>query len=145
MGNLSKTLESGAKLDITMASFEVGLKLFKAVSYELEKVDLRLGIKAKSLKELFDLEISDAAINTLKNVIMRIIASERVEEVLWQCMDKATYNNKRINKDIFEHEDARGDYLIVAKEVLWFNLSPFFKNLSSKFLELQEKSTSSPE
>jgi hypothetical protein len=46
-------------------------------------------------------------------------------------MERATYNGVKITRDTFEDMDTRADYFVVAKEVLWFNLNPFFKNLKS--------------
>jgi hypothetical protein len=141
--NLKKTLDSGSILEVTLAPFEVGHKLLKSVMKELESVKISMGVKAKSLQEFFDLDVNDEAINTLKNLLTRLIGSELVEESLWACMERATYNNKKINRDTFEEVKAREDFLIVAKEVLWFNLSPFLKNISSLFQGIQVKSTQS--
>ena len=133
MQNLEKRLDSGAELVVSLASFEVGHRLFKCVARELESVNITVGGSAKSFKELSDLEINDSTVNTIKNVIARLVSSEGIDSVLWECMSWATYNKIKIVKEnrVFESIEARGDFLIVAKEVLWFNLSPFFRNLGS--------------
>jgi hypothetical protein len=124
--NLKKTLDSGAELEVTMAPFTVGLRLFKAVGKVIKEVDI-LGEA-----ELF---------NIIKNAALGIVTSDEVESVLWECMGRATYNNRKVNWEIFEDEKIREDYLSVAKEVLWFNLSPFSKNLRSMLSDMQEKVT----
>jgi hypothetical protein len=135
---MKKTLPSGAVLDMTMCPFQVGDRLLKVVMAEAESVKVALGIKAKTLKDLFDVDFNDEMINTLKNLVARMIASDAVSEVLWQCMERVTYNNQKVTKDTFDKEEARADYLIVFKEVLWFNLYPFFKNLGSLFSAMSQ-------
>ena len=124
--NYKKTLDSGAVLEVTMSPFGVGHRLLKVLMRELEGVNLTLG-SMKDWKEMFEGE----GLNTLKNVLSTLIASDALEEALFACMERATYNGVKITKDIFEDTNARGDYFIIAKEVAWFNLSPFFKNLRS--------------
>lgn len=142
--NLKKTLDSGALLEVTLAPFAVGHNLLKSVMRELESVNINLGLKGKNtLKDVFS-DIGDEAVNTIKNLAVRLVASEKVEESLWACMERATYNNIKISRDTFEDEKSRGDYLIVAKEVLWYNLGPFLKNLSSMFPGLLSRATENP-
>ena len=142
--NLVKTLESGAALEVTMGSFVEGLRLFKAVMKELEAVKISLGIREKSIQDIFTSEVNDEILDTLKNVLSRIVSSQAIEEALWPCMKRAIYSGQKITPLLFEDEKIREDFLIVSKEVLWFNLSPFFKNLGSLFTELKQKSIGSP-
>lgn len=139
--NLKKTLDSGNILEVTLAPFEIGHRLLKSVTKELESVKIGLGIKGKNLQDLFEMDINDEAINTIKNIITRLISSDIVEESLWACMERATYNNQKISRDTFENEKAREDFLVVAKEVLWFNLTPFLKHLGSLFQGMLVKNT----
>ena len=136
MGTI-KTLDSGAVLDLTLAPFEAGHKLLKAVMREIEQVNVS--------KEALSGEMNEGALNTIKSLLARLIYSDAVEAALWPCMDRALYNNKRISKDLFEDEAARADYLPVVKEVLLFNLSPFTKNLTSLLSEVMGKPTGSQE
>jgi hypothetical protein len=139
---MKKTLDSGATLEVTLSPFEVGHRLLKAVVREIEMVNVEFGVRGKSFKDIFE-DIGDEAVNTIKNMAARLVSSDAVEEILWLCMERATYNGIKINRDTFEDERARGDYLIVAKEVLWFNLAPFLKNLASMFPALVGKTTTS--
>lgn len=141
MNNFKKTLDSGSVLEVTMSPFIVGNRLFKAIAKEIQSVDISIGAKGSTVQDIFQLEVSDQAINTVKNIISRLLSSDSVEEVLWQCMERATYNGVKISADVFESEKARGDYFIVAKEVLWFNLSPFVRNLGSLFREIKGSRT----
>lgn len=133
---MEKLLDSGAKINITLADFEVCDRLLMAVTKELESINISLGLKSGNLADFFNLDIDkDAALNTLKNAIMRISSSQLIRPILWECMQRATYNGIKITPKTFEGEKERGDYLVVAKEVLVSNLLPFFPNLSSKLSE----------
>lgn len=136
---MDKTLDSGAKLKITIAPFSVGNRLLKAVTKELETVGINLGMGKGKLNDFFNADVdTDGVINSLKNVVFRLISSETIEVCLWECMERATYQpfgkevGLKITRETFEDEKVRGDYLIVAKEVLVANLSPFFPSLGSK-------------
>ena len=131
MENLKKKLESGSEIEIQMASWEVSNRLLKAVMREIEAVKVNLGAKG-GIKSLADLEVTDDLLNTIKDVATRLIASDAVEAVLWDCFKTVVYNGQRITKrDVFDPSEAREDYLPIAKEVLVYNLSPFFKSLGS--------------
>lgn len=128
------TLRSGATLDVTRSPFVIGHKLFKTVLKELKDVNLKLGLKeGQTIGSLFELELTDEAINTAKNGILTLLSSQEIEDVLWECMARATYNNKKIDRVLFDDEDIAGDYLEVAKEVMVINLAPFRKSLESLF------------
>lgn len=140
MSNLKKILDSGATLEVTMCPFQEGNKLLKAVMKEAESVKVVLGIKGKTLKDIADLELTDDVLDTVKNIVARLLSSDEIEAALWVCLGRATYNNKKITPETFEDEEARSDYFVVMKEVLGFNLRPFVKNLASLFTGLLEKS-----
>lgn len=128
---IEKTLPGGARLECDMAPFQVGHRLMKSVMREIGKINVSLGIKDRTLKDIMDVELTDGAINTIKDVVTALIASEEVEAVLWECMGRATYNGRKMSPETFEDAAARADYLPVVKEVLFHNLSPFFKSLGS--------------
>lgn len=128
--NYKKTLDSGAVLEVTLAPFAVGHRLLKAVMSEIEQIKISIG-DVKDISTIFSSEMNDSVINTIKNLITRVLSSDVIEEALWVCMERATYDGKKITRDTFEDMNVRADYFIVAKEVLWFNLTPFFKNLKS--------------
>ena len=63
-------------------------------------------------------------------------------------MERGSYTNngvtKKINKDLFEDEKARADYIPILKEVLVFSLFPFLKNLNSLLEGLPALNTAIP-
>ncbi len=121
MDNKSIVLKSGAKLYMTLAPFQDGHNLFKAVTRELIGTSLQGEVNLA--------------------LTMKLLSSEEVEKVLWPCMMRATYNGQKLSPDLFEPGDVRKDFLLVVKEVLDFNLIPFFPSLDSLFPESESTST----
>jgi hypothetical protein len=142
---MEKTLDSGARLIITLSDFEVCDRLLIAVTKELEGVGINLGLKSGGLSDFLNMDIDkDAALNTLKNAIMRLAASTLIRPVLWECMGRVVYNGQKVTPKTFEGEKERGDWPIVAKEVLVANLLPFFPNLSSRLSTALKGAIESP-
>jgi len=131
---MQKILDSGAVLELSMASFAEGTRLMKAVAKELKNTQISLGAKG-DIKDFFKMELGDEAMNTIKNIVTGLIASEEIEAALWPCMERGSYTvggvMRKINRDLFEDEKARADYIPVLKEALVYNLAPFFKSLGS--------------
>lgn len=111
---VEKTLDSGAVVQINLAPFGVAHRLLQVV-----------------MKEVGSVSMSGGEAEFMKNLLARFVYSPEVEQVLWECMGRCLYRGQKIVKETFEPEAARGDYLLVAKEVLEVNLTPFLKNLSS--------------
>lgn len=115
-------LPSGAKLEITPAPFAIAKALYMAVAEEMKslKLDPRAEIDANFWKDIFCVGIS----------------SVKIEERLWECMKRATYNGLKIDKDTFEPIESRQDYGVVCFEVAKENILPFTKSLSAKYSAL---------
>ena len=140
---MKKTLTSGAILDITRAPFVTSHRLFKTILKELKDVQLRLGLKGgQTLGGVFDLELTDEAIDTVKNAFLTLLSSQEIEDCLWECFERVTYENKRLDKKLFEDEKIAGDYLEIAKEVMLFNIAPFQQSLVSLFPGIRFQKTS---
>ena len=143
---MEKILPSGAKLVITLSDFEICDRLLIAVTKELESVGINLGLKNGNLSDFMNMELDkDAALNTLKNTIMRLASSTLIRPVLWECMGRAVYNGQKVTQQTFQGEKERGDWPIVASEVLKANLLPFFPNLSLPFSTLEKVIIKSPD
>lgn len=125
IGNSAKvSLPSGAVLEMTLAPFLEGEKLFSATAECLKSVKAD-GLNTEDITASFD---------SLKNAVLACITSKDLKEALLVCLKRCTYNGQRITSwDIFEDINAREDYLSVCWEVVKFNLTPFTKNLFSKF------------
>lgn len=125
IGNSAKvSLPSGAELEMTLAPFLEGEKLFSATAECLKPVKVD-GLNTEDLTTSFE---------SLKNAVLSCVTSRELKDSLLACLKRCTYNGQRITSwDIFEDIKAREDYLSVCWEVVKFNLTPFTKNLFSKF------------
>lgn len=124
MGKIVK-LSSGAELDITLASFDEGEILMQACLKEIDSIPITS---------------KEDHISIFKSIFARAILSKEIKNALKPCLERSTYNKvKLINNDVFEDEKARADYLPVLKEVLEYNLTPFFVNLISPLKDLQDR------
>lgn len=115
-------LPSGAKLSISLASFEDGKNLYQCIASEL-----------KSLK--FD-ENEDVGVNFFKDIFLTALSSKEIEKLIMQCAKKALYNKERITQETFEPEDARQDYIEALYHIAENNLAPFGKALFAKYAPL---------
>lgn len=125
-------LPSKAVLELTMGTIEECDNLLNAFLNEAQNVGINLGKDFKGLESFGEMDVNSDMVNTMKNAFCQIVKSKAVKEAVFVCGKRGTYNNAPLSKDSFEPETARGDYLIAIKEVVWFNLSPFFVNLNSK-------------
>lgn len=121
--NESVTLPSGHQLELGMAPFSVGMKLFKVIANELKGVDVEI-------ESLDFAKLAGKDINVLKNAILQLLGSDQLEAALFACMERCLLNGAKITRQSFEPEDMRPDYLPVAWEVMKFNLAPFFRGLN---------------
>ena len=136
IGNLNKvSLPSGAELEMTLAPFLEGERLFTAVAECLKSV------KVDGKTDVQDLTSN---INSLKDAFLSCLTSQAVKEAIMACLKRCTYNKQRITTwDVFDSLEARQDYLAVCWEVCKFNLAPFTKGLFSKLSGLIGEVTTS--
>lgn len=130
MANLKKTLQSGAVLEASLAPFQDGLRLKRAVASELLEIEVEFGEFKKGV-DFMQQKLTPELANMLKNIMARLMASEKIEAAMWPCMARSTRDGQKINVGLFEDEEIRKDYTEIMKEVLWFNLSPFVSGLAS--------------
>ena len=127
-------LASGATLGFQMARFDVGMNLFNVTFKEMIGVPFGSQGADFDFAELFKMDVGQ-----LKDLVLKVITSDKVQEAIWKCMETCTYQSLndqvglKINRNTFESEEARGDFFLVAWEVATLNLFPFFKNLKSLF------------
>lgn len=118
-------LPSGAMLRVNLASFADSKELFQSFLEEAQKVR-------------FDFTLdSEVNLDMFKDIIFIGLSSKKIERALWECMKVALYNDKKINEETFESEEARQDYLPVVFEVARLNIAPFTKNLFALLLPLK--------
>lgn len=131
IGNQMKvSLPSGAELEMTLAPFMEGERLFAATAECLK------GVKVDGNSDVNDLTSN---LNSLKDAFLSCLTSQAMKDAILACLKRCTYNKQRITSwDIFDDIKAREDYLAVCWEVVRFNLSPFTKSLFSKLSGLIE-------
>lgn len=125
IGNQTKvSLPSGAELEMTLAPFLEGERLFSATAECLKSVKLDGNADMKDM-------VGD--LNGLKDMFLTCLTSQAMKEAILACLKRCTYNKQRITSwDIFDDVKAREDYLMVCWEVVKFNLTPFTKTLFAK-------------
>jgi hypothetical protein len=112
-------LPSSAILKITPASFEESRNLYQAVLEEAKNILIGSRTEMASV---------------YKDLLCVGFSSKKIENCLWECFKKCTYNNGqtgdlKIDKDTFEPVSARDDYLKACMEVAKDNIHPFVKSL----------------
>lgn len=109
-----QTMLSGAKLRIQLAPFAVSKALYQAVLSEVRNLEV---------STIGDLEV------LLLKAFSLGFSSQRIENALWACFERCTYNGAKIDKDTFEPVAARADYMKVCVEVAKANIHPFMSGL----------------
>jgi len=131
MNSIKHTAPSGAAVEITLSEFQIGFDLMRAVL----KAARAGGIGSKMPEKLSDLAgLANKDVKEIAgfiDIIIDILASKEVEDLIYKCFEKCTYNNARITRDTWDKEDARGDFLWVAYIVGFENIRPFVSHLLS--------------
>lgn len=124
--------KNSVNVKINMADFISSMKLKKAIVEAVKESGLDISsVDITNLKS--------GAINSIIQAILTADSSDKVEDAIFKCLARCTYNGEKITKDIFEPLEARENYYEIIIACLKVNLSPFFVPLFSKFNELQEK------
>lgn len=137
-------LESGKMLNITMLPTKEAIDLLAIVSSELQKVQIKADLnkeidtegKEGTSEVLKSMLFDTGTINTLKDLLFQLLASKKLNDFLFEtAFRRCLYDMKPITYETFDEGDTREDFLPVCKEVLVFNLRPFFKSLRSVFFQ----------
>lgn len=125
MDNREFTLKSGAKVVVTPSSFKDAMALVRAIR------KAAFGMSKET-------DLADA-----------IIISEEVQDAIFKCAAKATYNGTRITPEIFDDltagAEARKDYFEIFNCVAKANVDDFFERASSASKGPSETTAPSPE
>lgn len=107
-------LKSRNKLIVSMAAFEDGNDLRKAVMRCMAKAGLD-GFQSEE-------------------AVQQLLCDNDVERLMFSCAQAAIYAGAKVDKKLFDDpklaEDARGDYFEIVSRVLGVNLNPFFRQAS---------------
>jgi hypothetical protein len=134
--------ESGAEVVINMANFIDASRLRVAVlgaikesGVEISKVDIEKLLSG--VKEDMGAAVKSGALDSLLDMVISLDCSEKVNNEIFNCLKRSTYNSEKITRDTFNELEARGDYYHIVIMCLKVNLAPFFKTLFSKLSALQ--------
>ncbi len=113
-------MPSGATLKVSMSPFSASKALYQALLREMKGI----AIPQKDSPQVESM---------LKDALCAGFSSPYIEECLWECMKKCTYNGLKIDVDTFEPAKAREDYIPVCVEVVKDNVLPFAKSLYADY------------
>lgn len=126
-------LPSGAVLKVAPAPFADSKSLYQAILREAKGLVISTKMEVSSIyKDLFCMGFS----------------SEEIEQRLWVCMKRCTYNSGKgdfkIDDQTFEPVASRDDYMTVCMEVAKENCLPFVKSLYAEYQRLLAMSEENP-
>ena len=142
-----KKLPSGHELVINSVPYAAAKRLRRLVAAEMVKVDAKFSeglIPALLVKEIDPktgavdedkrkgnvlAALSGTDLNTVKNFLFQLLASEEIEDAVLDCMEKWMLDGIAVKAETFHPDDRRGDLIPCAVEVGRYALLPFFESL----------------
>lgn len=133
-------LQSGNKLNVTLAPISDSFKLFQEVVKAFKQNGLEIKLDRNS--ELNIVDIVEKNISACLGGFLDIVSSKNVIDSIMDCCARCTYESdgkqQKISQSIFDDEKNRGDYFEVLTLIAKENLLPFFPALRSKLKATQE-------
>jgi len=116
MPKIIKTNNGAIEVSLQDSDFATSNKLRAIFTKSVKKQ----GYKLEELGNVETIEVLDC--------------NEELQEILFKCLERCTYDGVRITKETFEPISARQDYYEIMLACLGINYDPFFKApaLSSK-------------
>lgn len=127
------TTPSGAKLLVTLSSFQVGKELTLAIAKAIRQGGISSKLPSDfSLSSFSNLLKADLKeLGGFMDMMIDVISHPEVETAIFKCLAQCTYNNERIDgPDFFNDVKRRGDFAFVAFQAGRENIAPFFSLLS---------------
>lgn len=137
-----KTVNTGAKVIINIAPYKKFLALKTAILHEIKESPLGVKlIKEQSDKNVLDSKLDFTGfMDFLKNSIIGLDISEKVNEALFDCLTNCTYNMQKITLDLFDtNPEIREDEYEIKLKCIEENFRPFVKSLASQWSILAPK------
>lgn len=127
-------LQSGAVLKITLSPFAESKALYQAILEEFKPIQIS---STSDMAELF------------KNMVCVGFSSKKIDSCLETCFKRCTYDSGKgdlkIDKDTFEPEENREDYIQVVLCVVKENITPFLKSLFAEYQQFMLNIQSVPQ
>jgi hypothetical protein len=143
------TLPSGHDLVINHVSFAAASALRRAIARELLKVNVQFSesiIPALLTRDVNNItaSLSGTEVNTLKEVLLVLLASEELEGLVLDCCKKWVLAGRPVTNEVFEDDELRGDLIPLSVEVAREALLPFFSNLGLPSSTPEKKKDENP-
>lgn len=141
------TENTGAHVVINVASMRQVTNLKNVILKEIIKNPLGLKLKdGGETKTALEKEVDiSGLLDYLKNTLIEIETSDDFNSALFACLNKCTYDMKRITPELFDDfPNARDDYYEITFKCIEENLRPFIKSLASKWRTLAPKIGENP-
>ena len=131
--------KAGATVTQYHASIEDAEALKNRVAELLVDLDIKEGtidvlreiLSPDKKGSLLDVNLNAECVNNLKKILLTFEIDKKLDELIFKCLSRWTYNDFKISKKTFEEVEARQDLLQIKTECLKYELLPFFKNLFS--------------
>lgn len=140
-------LPTGAKIQITVAPFADAHALLKAIMRSVKGMDFPQSILDTDMS-LAGAMGNPQLLSKIIDKILSIAVSDEVEQALFKCMERATYNGLKIDRRLFDDpnvtESLREDYYSICFKVIEANCKPFFKKTFSELSALTQAPTDAP-
>ena len=120
-------LPSGAQLSITLLDFEQAFEISQTVTRFIGL--LELDIKSLNIEQWKS--FSDIDFNAIKRPLSQVLSNGDLVKAGNKCLNKCTYNGKRITDQTWQDIEARKDYLYAIFYGLKENVYPFFAGVFS--------------
>jgi hypothetical protein len=103
------------------------LKAAKGISISPEEMKTEINVQAVS--------DNPGLLGKIIDKVVGVAVSQEVEDALFKCFQRATYEDIRITRELFDDpkigEKAREDYFKMCVNVISVNCQPFFKQAFS--------------
>lgn len=136
------TINTGAKVIINIAPYGKFLALKKAILEEIKGNPLGLKlVKEREEKNILEKQLDFTSfMDFLKNSLIGLDVSEKVESALFECLKYCTYNSQRITAELFDTiPEIREDEYEIKFKCIEENFRPFVKSLASQWSRLAPK------
>lgn len=121
------TFKNGHTLTLSVAEFPVAFKLFQIICREIKAAGVDIsGIDLKNL--------GGTDVNSVKDGILHLLASESLADQVLTCAKPCLIEREGgipegVKSQTFNAEDMRGDFFLIAWEVIKANVGPFFEQM----------------
>lgn len=126
----------GKELIVTPASFAEAMALKEVIANALKENGIKIDLSSIDISsdKLSDMEAGD--VGWMLDPVLTLATDGAIRQCLFKCAERAMFDKKKVNIDLFEEPDNRKYYYPIMMEVLKANISPFFGLASSLFSNL---------